>query len=295
MSKTNEKIDKIANKVIDLMKKHDNNWLNPMKNSLFNYGLPVNFESKRSYNGFNTFNLSMAIIDNNWNSNQFGTFKNWTDKGYKIIKGSKSETVFFWTQGISKDKDDENKSYWFLKTYNVFNACQIEGYEIKEDKTEKTQFEILKDCEDYISNTNAKINHGGNGAFYSPSKDIISIPLKENFISTETSTAQECYYSTLLHELVHWTGSKNRLDRLKKTQFGSKEYAFEELVAETGSAILCSLLNVSSSPRIDHAKYLNHWIELLEDKPKTILKAFSQSSKAIDYLDKLQEKAEKVA
>lgn len=295
MSKTNEKIDKIANKVIDLMKKHDNNWLNPMKNSLFNYGLPVNFESKRSYNGFNTFNLSMAIIDNNWTSNQFGTFKNWTDKGYKIIKGSKSEIVFFWTQGMSKDKDDEKKSYWFLKTYNVFNACQIEGYEIKEDKTEKTQFEILKDCEDYVANTNAKINNGGDGAFYSPSKDIISIPLKENFISTETSTAKENYYSTLLHELVHWTGSKNRLDRLKKTQFGSKEYAFEELVAETGSAILCSLLNVSSSPRVDHAKYLNHWIDLLEDKPRSIMTAFSQSSKAIDYLDKLQNKVEKVA
>ena len=295
MSKTNEKIDKIANEVIDLMKNHNSNWLSPMKNSLFNYGLPVNFESKRSYNGFNTFNLSMAIIDNNWNSNQFGTFKNWTDKGYKIIKGSKSETVFFWTQGTSKEKDDDKKSYWFLKTYNVFNACQIEGYEIKEDKTEKTQFEILKDCEDYVLNTNAKINYGGNGAFYSPSKDIISIPLKENFISTDTSTAQENYYSTLLHELVHWTGSKNRLDRLKKTQFGSKEYAFEELVAETGSAILCSLLNVSSSPRVDHAKYLNHWIDLLEDKPRSIMTAFSQSSKAIDYLDKLQNKAEKVA
>ena len=295
MSKNSKEIDKIGLQIRDLMIKHDSNWINPMKNSIFNYGLPVNFESNRSYNGFNTFSLSMAIMDNNWTSNQFGTFKNWNDKGYKIIKGSKSEKVFFWTQGISKDKDDEKKPYWFLKTYNVFNACQIEGYEIKEDKTEKTQFEILKDCEDYVLNTNAKINHGGNGAFYSPSKDIISIPLKENFISTDTSTAQECYYSTLLHELVHWTGSKNRLDRLKKTQFGSKEYAFEELVAETGSAILCSLLNVSSSPRVDHAKYLNHWIDLLEDKPRSIMTAFSQSSKAIDYLDKLQNKAEKVA
>jgi len=54
-------------------------------------------------------------------------------------------------------------------------------------------------------------------------------------------------------------------------------------------------LNVSSSPRIDHAKYLNHWIEILEDKPRSIMSAFSQSSKAIDYLDKMQEKAKKVA
>ena len=257
-------------------------------------GRPRNIDGK-PYRGINVLLLLIQASKMGYTQNIWGTIKAWNAKGGKIIKGSKSQKVFFWTQGISKDKDDEKKSYWFLKTYNVFNACQIEGYEIKEDKTEKTQFEILKDCEDYVSNTNAKINHGGNGAFYSPSKDIISIPLKENFISTETSTAKENYYSTLLHELVHWTGSKNRLDRLKKTQFGSKEYAFEELVAETGSAILCSLLNVSSSPRVDHAKYLNYWIDLLEDKPRSIMTAFSQSSKAIDYLDKLQNKAEKVA
>ena len=111
-------------------------------------------------------------------------------------------------------------------------------------------------------------------AFYSPAADYIQIPMREVFTATPTSTSTECYYSTLLHELAHWTGNKSRLDRLSmKNGFGSEGYAMEELVAELASAFQCALLDISPSPREDHAKYLNNWLKVLKDDPKAIFKA----------------------
>jgi antirestriction protein ArdC len=47
-----------------------------------------------------------------------------------------------------------------------------------------------------------------------------------------------------------------------KNGFGSEGYAMEELVAELASAFQCALLDISPSPREDHAKYLNNWLKV---------------------------------
>jgi len=99
-----------------------------------------------------------------------------------------------------------------------------------------------------------------------------------------------------LHELAHWTGHKSRLDRSIKNMFGTKDYAFEELVAELASAFQCVKLGVTNEPRADHAQYLNCWIKVLREDKKAIVKAASLAQKAVDYLDSLQsKKAEEVA
>ena len=113
------------------------------------------------------------------------------------------------------------------------------------------------------------------------------MPNKKDFHSTEK------FYGTLLHELVHWTGNKNRLDRDFSGQFGSDAYAIEELVAETGSAILSAILGISQTVRADHAKYINSWIEQLQNKPEQVIKAINKSSRAVEFLDSLQNKGEK--
>ena len=67
----------------------------------------------------------------------------------------------------------------------------------------------------------------------------------------------DSYYSTLAHELTHWTGSKNRLDRdFGGHRFGSNAYAQEELAAELGAAFLCADLELALEPREDHAAYI---------------------------------------
>ena len=94
----------------------------------------------------------------------------------------------------------------------------------------------------------------------------------------------EAYYSTLLHEATHWTGHKSRLARpgitAKKTP--SKVYAFEELIAEIGSAFLCAEFGIRGDLR--HEGYVLSWIRDLEDDSKAIFKASALAWKARCFL-----------
>lgn len=114
------------------------------------------------------------------------------------------------------------------------------------------------------------------------------------FKDTTTSTATENYYSTLFHELTHWTGAKHRLDRLNNEKFGGKDYAFEELVAELGAAMCCASTGVTSSPREDHARYIQNWLHALKSDKRFIFAAASQAQKAVDFLFS-QQQAETLA
>ena len=97
----------------------------------------------------------------------------------------------------------------------------------------------------------------------------------------------EDYQATLLHELTHWSGHHSRLDRKFGTSFGTKDYAQEELVAELGAAMLCSQLEISVTPREDHAKYLNNWMQKLKDEPSAFFKAATAASTAATFLTDL--------
>ena len=91
-----------------------------------------------------------------------------------------------------------------------------------------------------------------------------------------------------------WTGD-GRIDRTKGKMFGAADYAFEELVAETGAAILSVMLGVSPEPRADHAQYLNNWKKALTDNPKAVFSAFTQANKAVDFLYDKQPASEEAA
>ncbi len=77
----------------------------------------------------------------------------------------------------------------------------------------------------------------------------------------------EGYYATLVHDLTHWTGAKNRLDRDMGKRFGDEAYAAEELVAEIGAAFLCAEFGITQEIRADHAQYLANWLVLLKSDP----------------------------
>ena len=96
------------------------------------------------------------------------------------------------------------------------------------------------------------------------------------------------FYSTLLHEHVHWTGHTSRLNRPELGKpFDSPEYATEELVAELGSAIACARLGISPQPRPDHAAYLAHWLTALDADPKTLFRTAAAAQRAVDLLETL--------
>ena len=137
------------------------------------------------------------------------------------------------------------------------------------------------------STLQVKVEHDSGGARYSHKDDIIGMPLRDRFLDNEYGTATEHYYGALLHEMVHWTGRFNRLKRRGEGELRdskSAEYAFEELVAEFGSAQLCIDLKVSTAVREDHVQYLAHWAKALRAKPSDLLRAVSEARKARDYL-----------
>ena len=87
---------------------------------------------------------------------------------------------------------------------------------------------------------------------------IIQLPVKASFESPAD------FYSTALHELTHWTGHSNRLDRaLTLNRFGDDSHAIEELVAEMGPAYLTAALGIPNTSTIDNsASYLASWLHV---------------------------------
>jgi antirestriction protein ArdC len=133
------------------------------------------------------------------------------------------------------------------------------------------------------------LTHGGDSAFYSPARDFISMPPMAAFNSANG------YHATLLHESVHATGHKSRLDRDFSKRFGSESYAFEELVAELGSAMLCAHLGIDGQMQENHVAYIANWLTVLKNDKKAILTASAKAQQALDFLTKAKQVEEALA
>lgn len=267
----------VTDKVLTMMETHGLKWSKPWKSG--QGSMPVSISTGKPYTGINPLLLwAEGHSDPRW-----GTYKAWQEKGGQVRKGEKATAVVFFKQieVADKNKEDNKVKIPLLRYYSVFNASQVDGVEPMA-ATPKTENETIAAVDQFITDTGADIRTiAGSAAFYMPSFDYIQVPpLAEYFRKTAVSD----YYGTLLHELVHWTGHKDRLARLQSGGFGSEDYAKEELVAELGSAFLCSELGIDSEPREDHAAYLQSWIKALQDDKRLIVKAASQASKACAFL-----------
>lgn len=251
---------------------------------------PINPVAERPYHGINTLALWLKQQSREYSSNEWATFKQWKDKGASVKKGEKSTKVIFYRKVEKKEvADGEQDFYHVLKSYCVFNADQVSGYEPETGLEEGTPgvVDTVPQIERFVKRTRVKIDHEGNRAYYSTLNDTISMPDKALFFDTEQS-ATENYYAVLLHELTHWSGGKPRLDRIPR-DIGSNEraYAYEELIAELGSAFLCGQFSIKQQGREDHAAYIKSWLKALRNDKKYIFKAAAQAQRAVDFLNAL--------
>lgn len=246
---------------------------------------PSNAISGRPYRGLNILTLWVEGEARGFASGQWATYRQWSEHGAQVRKGERSTTVFFWQQRAgdsSADSTDQEprRPAFVAKAFTVFNAAQVDGFNpsvppILSEQERETRIER------FLQNTRAAITHGGDSAFYSPSADRIHMP---EFGRFKSATA---YYSTLAHELTHWTGAKHRLDRRLDNRFGSEAYAMEELIAELGAAFTCARLAISTEPRRDHAPYIASWLKALRSDPRAIFAAASKAQEAADFLELL--------
>ena len=252
---------------------------------------PVNPVTNKAYRGINTLMLWLAQYSNDYQSNEWATFKQWKDKGASVRKGEKSTHIVFYKLVEKKDTDglaDAENFYHMIKGFCVFNADQVDGYEAPTgmESGNLGVVEKLETIETFIQKTKAKIELEGEKACYRPGTDMIEMPRKETFFDTD-QTATENYYAVLLHELTHWTGGKLRLDRGLDTQTGKIAYAKEELIAELGSAFLCAQFGIMQQGRNDHAIYIISWLQALKNDTKYVFSAAAQAQKAVDLLNTL--------
>jgi len=254
-------------------------------------GRPHNALTGKNYRGLNALWLGML------GTLTVATYKQWQELGYQVQKGSASIPIS--VPMIAKNKKTGDAEMRGFRAASVFASSCVLHSETNEpwvtpDLPAVDLTERLAAVDEYVSNLRFDIRHSAEGgAYYSPAGDFINMPHRELFVATSTSSATECYYSTLLHESAHCTGHKSRLNRLELKN--KKGYAFEELIAELSAAFLCNHLRVSSSPRADHAQYLNSWLTALGSDSDYIFKAASEAQKVMDYMDEQQLPLEEAA
>ncbi|MCP3861224.1 MAG: DUF1738 domain-containing protein, partial [Phycisphaeraceae bacterium] len=210
--------------------------------------------------------MFLDALEHGYPPSQYATLNQFKKSGAKVRKGERAAYVVKWV--TPKNRNDAEPAdgrsverRLVPKVYAVFNTHQVNGHEPQPDP-------VIDHCVDeWLAAIGADLVYGGDRAYYAPSPDRIYLPHPDQF------TDLDALLATSLHEHVHWTGHRARLDRLDLTKaFGSPEYAAEELVVELGAAIAAARLGISTQPRDDHAAYLAHWIELLGEDPKILFR-----------------------
>lgn len=240
MSKSSGKFDvhqEITNRIIDALETAGEFQLPWIRNKGGSFARPVNIASKNPYNGVNIVSLWVSAQAHDYPSNLWGTYRQWQDQGCQVRKGEKSSLVVFYKtlqfeQQNEQSGELENGERMFARASWVFNAAQVKGFDaLEQELPEEPAFDPVARAESFAAATKAVIVEGGDRACFIPSQDMIRMPERRRFTGTQTTTPAEAFYSTLCHELVHWSGAKSRLDRDLTGRFGSDSYAVEELIA----------------------------------------------------------------
>lgn len=122
----------------------------------------------------------------------------------------------------------------------------------------------------------------GNDAYYSVARDEIVIPEKAQFIDGES------FYSNLLHEMSHASGSPDRLNRIKPEQ-DRAAYSREELVAELTAALVASRYGMAKHVKSDSAAYLKSWLGSLNENPEFIKTTLNDVKRSASFITQRME------
>ena len=223
-------------------------------------------------------------------SGSYATFKQWSELGGHIKKGEKSEIVVFWKIYQKEETNEETgekevRKIPVLKYYNVFHISQVEGVEPLEVPFKEVEpiEEADKIITMYVNREHIDFEElPSNEAFYSPSRDRVVVPMKEQYENINE------YYSTTFHELAHSTGYKSRLNRFETNEivsFGSPTYSLEELCAELSSAFMMNMLGIETPQTFKNSTaYIQGWLKALKNDNKFIVSASSKAEKAVNFI-----------
>jgi antirestriction protein ArdC len=280
----------VTNRILEDLERGVRPWLKPWSVSNDGGSILPRRHNGIPYQGINVLLLWSEAMARGYTATTWMTYHQALELGAHVRKGESGTLVVFADRFTRTEDGDDGESVErsipYLKSYTVFNVEQIEGLppQYQPQTAAPASAEIRHaQAESFIAATQAIIRFGGDRAFYAPAFDVIQLPPPPAFRDMEG------YYGTALHELTHWSGHASRCTReLNGHRFGSEAYAFEELVAELGSAFLCAELGITPEVRDDHAAYLASWLTVLKQDKRAIFAAASQAQRAVDYLRDLQ-------
>ncbi len=249
--------DEITTKIIAELEAGRVPWVQPWGTSAAKapLGLPKNATTSRTYSGINVLILWGAVIEHGFPCQGWLTFRQALSLGGNVRKGERGTTVVYADRFTPEDEKrraletgDEAHAIPFLKRYTVFNVAQCDGLpdDIATIAPPPPPGLIEPRVEALIKATGVDFRIGGNRAFYVPSQDYVMVPPPQAYFEPIN------WHRTALHELGHASGHHSRLNRDLTGSFGSKKYAFEEMIAEQTAAFSCAALGIM--PTVRHAE-----------------------------------------
>ena len=279
--------DVITDKIIAELEAGHVPWVQPWGTAAAKapLAMPRNAATARRYSGINVLILWGAVVEHGFPGQSWLTFRQALALGGNVRKGERGTTVVYADRFVPDDEKqraretgEEAQAIPFLKRFTVFNAAQCDGLpdDIVIVAPPPPPGLIEPRVEALIHATGIDFRIGGNRAFYVPALDYVQVPPPQAYFEPIN------WHRTALHELGHATGHPSRLGRDMAGSFGSKKYAFEELVAEMNAAFCCASLGIA--PTVRHADYIGSCLEVLREDNRAIVRAASQASKAADWL-----------
>ncbi|MCP3386005.1 zincin-like metallopeptidase domain-containing protein [Bradyrhizobium sp. CCGUVB4N] len=279
--------DEITDKIIDELEAGRVPWVQPWGTAAAKapLAMPKNAATGRQYSGINILILWGAVVAHGYPGQSWLTFRQALSLGGNVRKGEHGTTVVYADRFVPDDEKkraretgEEAATIPFLKRFTVFNAAQCEGLpdDVAIVAPPPPPGLIEPQVEALIRATGVDFRIGGNRAYYAPDADFVMVPPPHAYFEPIN------WHRTALHELGHAAGHASRLGRDLTGSFGTKKYAFEELIAEMNAAFCCASLGIV--PTVRHADYIGSWLEVLREDNRAVVRAASQASKAADWI-----------
>lgn len=279
--------DEITGKILAELEAGRLPWIQPWGTAAAKapLAMPKNAATSRAYSGINVLILWGAVIERGFPGQSWLTFRQALSLGGNVRKGERGTTVVYAHRFVPDDErqraretGEEAQAIPFLKRFTVFNLAQCEGLpdDLAIVAPPPEPGLIEPKVEALIKASGIDFRIGGDRAFYVPAHDYVMVPPPQAFFEPIN------WHRTALHECSHASGAPHRLNRDLSGSFGTKKYAFEEMIAEISAAFCCAALGIV--PTVRHADYIGSWAEVLREDNRAIVRAASQASKAADWL-----------
>lgn len=282
--------DEITTRIIDQLEQGIIPWKKPWSGRRSG---AISYATGRPYSLLNQMLLAKP--------GEYATFNQIKAAGGKVNKGAHAKFVVFW-KVVPRERCDSSGQpirdadgnpvvdglpvLRYFQVFHVLDDCT--GLEPKWDNAEPSTAAPDDAAESvfsaYIDRESISLRKEiSDEAYYSPSRDLIYLPLLEQF-----DTVAE-YYGTAFHEAVHSTGHHTRLNRFEANSaaaaFGSESYSKEELVAEIGSACILHELGMETPQTFrNSAAYVQSWLRALKNDKRLIVSAATRAEKAVNLI-----------